>query len=161
MIEQKEFRLDLFYRLNVIPITVPPLRERREDIPVLINHFLQACNQKYNMKKQLDTGVYNTLAEYSWPGNVRELENLVERLVVTCINNIITVNDLPLNILNDINQPQSESRLIPLKEALENTERELLKRAFANYSSSYKIAEVLKINQSTVVRKAKKYGIKH
>ncbi len=161
MIDQNEFRLDLFYRLNVIPVTIPPLRERREDIPVLINHFLRVFDQKYNLKKQLDTGVYNTLAEYSWPGNVRELENLIERLVVTSINNIITVNDLPINILNDISQPQGGSELMPLREALENTERKLLEKAIANYSSSYKIAEVLKINQSTVVRKLKKYGIKH
>ncbi len=113
------------------------------------------------MSKQLDTGVYNTLAEYSWPGNVRELENLMERLVVTCINSIITVNDLPLGILNDLRNPRQEAKLMPLKEALENTERALLEEAFACYRSSYTIAEVLKINQSTVVRKAQKYGIKH
>lgn len=161
MIEKNEFRLDLFYRLNVIPVTIPPLRERPEDIPVLINHFLKTFNQKYGMSKQLDTGVYNTLAEYSWPGNVRELENLMERLVVTCINSIITVNDLPLGILNDLRNPRQEAKLMPLKEALENTERALLEEAFACYRSSYTIAEVLKINQSTVVRKAQKYGIKH
>ncbi|MDD3894654.1 MAG: sigma 54-interacting transcriptional regulator [Syntrophomonadaceae bacterium] len=161
MIDNNEFRLDLFYRLNVIPVTIPPLRERQEDIPVLINHFLNTFNLKYGMNKRLDTVVYNTLAEYSWPGNVRELENLMERLVVTCINNIITVNDLPLNILNDLGEPQQRNNLMPLKEALENTERDLLEKAFATYRSSYQIAEVLEVNQSTVVRKAQKYGIKH
>ena len=161
MIDNNQFRLDLFYRLNVIPITVPPLKERREDIPVLMNYFINIFNQKYGMNKRLDTGVYNTLADYSWPGNVRELENLMERLVVTCINDIISVKDLPVNIMNGSNRPRDGKQLIPLKQALENTERELLEIAFASYRSSHQIARVLEVNQSTVVRKAHKYGIKH
>ena len=161
MIDNNEFRLDLFYRLNVIPITVPPLRERREDIPVLMNYFINIFNQKYGMEKRLDTGVYNTLTDYSWPGNVRELENLMERLVVTCIKNIISVKDLPANFQTGFNRPKDGKQLIPLRQALENTERELLENAFTIYRSTYQIARVLEVNQSTVVRKAQKYGIKH
>jgi PAS domain S-box-containing protein len=161
MIEKGQFRLDLYYRLNVIPITVPPLRERQEDIPVLMNYFINIFNEKYGMKKRLDNSVYNCLVEYSWPGNVRELENLMERLVVTSINNIITIKDLPANIETGSTQTEGGKPLIPLRQAVENTERELLENAFTRYRSSYQVAEVLKVNQSTVIRKAQKYGIKH
>lgn len=161
MIDHNQFRLDLFYRLSVIPVTVPPLRDRREDIPVLMNYFLNIFNKKYGMEKRLDTSVYNIMAEYKWPGNVRELENLMERLVVTCITDIISVNDLPVDIQTGSSQPGENKHLMPLKQALENTERDLLKKAFASYCSSYQIARVLGINQSTVIRKAQKYGIKH
>lgn len=161
MIEKGQFRLDLFYRLNVIPINVPPLRERQEDIPVLMNYFLNVFNQKYQMKKRLDNSVYNCLVEYSWPGNVRELENLMERLVVTSINNIINIKDLPANIKTIAPAANVAGTLLPLREAVENTERELLETAFTRYRSSYQVARVLQVNQSTVVRKAQKYGIKH
>ncbi len=140
---------------------VPPLRERQEDIPVLMNYFINVFNEKYGMKKRLDNSVYNCLVEYSWPGNVRELENLMERLVVTSINNIITIKDLPANIENGSAQTEEDKRLIPLRQAVENTERELLENAFTRYRSSYQVARVLEVNQSTVVRKAQKYGIKH
>lgn len=161
MIDKGQFRLDLYYRLNVIPIMVPPLRERQEDIPVLMNYFINVFNQKYGMKKRLDNSVYNCLVEYSWPGNVRELENLMERLVVTSINNIITTKDLPANIETGSTQLKDNERLVPLRQAVENTERELLENAFTRYRSSYQVARVLEVNQSTVVRKAQKYGIKH
>lgn len=161
MIENKEFRLDLFYRLNVVPVIVPPLREHREDIPALMNHFINIFNQKYGMEKRIDTGVYNALIEYNWPGNIRELENLMERLVVTCIHDIITVQDLPANIRAGSGLSGEDKPMPTLREALENTERELLIDAFARYSSSYQIARVLGIDQSTVIRKARRYGIKH
>ncbi len=161
MIDNNQFRLDLFYRLSVIPVMVPPLRERREDIPVLTNYFLSIFNQKYGMEKRIDTKVYHALEDYKWPGNVRELENLMERLVVTCMSDIIAVNDLPANVRNMPGVLETDAPLIPLKRALENTERDLLKKAFSLYCSSYQIARALGINQSTVVRKAQKYGIKH
>jgi len=160
MIDKGQFRLDLYYRLNVIPIFVPPLRERREDIPVLVNYFLNVFNQKYGMKKQLDNKALNCLMEYNWPGNVRELENLIERLVVTNISDIIGREDLPPNIESVRTDVATGEKLIPLRKAVENTERELLKTAFARYNSSYQVARVLEVNQSTVVRKAQKYGIK-
>lgn len=161
MIAKGQFRLDLFYRLNVIPINVPPLRERQDDIPVLINYFLNVFNQKYQMKKRLDNNVYNCLSEYTWPGNVRELENLMERLVVTSINNIIGIKDLPANIKTNTPGINVGENLLPLREAVENTERALLETAFTRYRSSYQVARVLQVNQSTVIRKAQKYGIKH
>ncbi|MDD3024135.1 MAG: sigma 54-interacting transcriptional regulator [Syntrophomonadaceae bacterium] len=160
MIANHQFRLDLYYRLNVIPIFVPPLRERREDIPVLANYFIETFNNKYQMNKRLNKVVIDVLTEYDWPGNVRELENLMERLVVTSINNIITLQDLPASFKIPPVRVNSEQELIPLRQAIENTERQLLESAFARYRSSYQVAEALKVNQSTIVRKASKYGIR-
>lgn len=158
MIASHQFRLDLYYRLNVIPIIVPPLRERREDIPVLANYFIKTFNQKYQMNKRLHKTVIDVLTEYDWPGNVRELENLMERLVVTG-NNIINIQDLPASFKIPPAKISSKQELIPLREAVENTERQLLESAFARYRSSYQVAEALKVNQSTIIRKASKYGI--
>jgi len=158
MIDKKEFRLDLFYRLNVIPINVPPLRERPEDIPLLSAFFLNFYNNKYGLNKQIDHRVIEKFLEYNWPGNVRELENLIERLVITSVNKLIYVRDLPAYINN--NDFAYSGDLVPLKQAIENTERELLQNAFSRYNSTYQVAKALEVNQSTIVRKAAKYGLK-
>ncbi|HBK54013.1 sigma 54-interacting transcriptional regulator [Syntrophomonas wolfei] len=160
MIANHQFRLDLYYRLNVIPIFVPPLRERPEDVPVLANYFLNAFNDKYQMNKRLHKSVIDVLMEYHWPGNVRELENLMERMVVTSINNIISMQDLPASFKVPRLKLDNEQDLLPLRQAVENTERELLEAAFARFRSSYQVAAALQVNQSTVIRKAAKYGIK-
>lgn len=159
MVAKNGFRLDLYYRLNVIPVNVPPLRERRDDIPVLANYYLDMFNQKYGMNRRLHRSVVDCLCEYDWPGNVRELENLLEQLVVTGMHEIITVEDLPAAFAGKNSVDNKTGELLPLREVLENTERQLLERAFSCYGSTYKIARVLGINQSTVVRKAAKYGI--
>lgn len=160
MVAEQEFRADLYYRLNVIPINVPPLRERRDEIPALANYFLEMCNAKYHMQKRLHKSVMDCLLEYNWPGNVRELENLIERVVVTSGENIITVHDMPASFEMSVGQPEGDRKLLPLRQAVENAERQLLERAFSRYRSSYQVARVLEVNQSTVVRKAAKYGIK-
>ncbi|MGE5404047.1 MAG: sigma 54-interacting transcriptional regulator [Candidatus Saccharibacteria bacterium] len=160
MVFSKQFREDLYYRLNVVPIYVPPLRQRRDDIPALAWHFLEFFNDKYRMDKRLATDVLNCFLEYSWPGNVRELENLIERLVVTSLENVITPDALPASLKKGDPQQSETAEIIPLKDAVENTERQLLKNAFSQYKSSYQVARVLKVNQSTIVRKAAKYGIK-
>ncbi len=97
------------------------------------------------------------MQEYDWPGNVRELENLIERLLVTSAEEMITVDNLPASFKTNT---VLEQKIIPLRQAVENTEKQLLENAFARYRSSYQVARVLKVNQSTVVRKAAKYGIK-
>jgi len=160
MVEKKQFRLDLFYRLNVIPIYVPPLRERRDDIPVLVKYFLNNLNNKYQMEKHVDQRVIERFMDYSWPGNVRELENLVERLAITSINDIITLRDLPVNMVTGSFEEKEPSRILPLRQALEKTERALLETAYQHYNSTYQVAKVLEVNQSTIVRKAAKYGLK-
>ncbi len=162
MIRKGMFRQDLYYRLNVVPIHVPPLRERREDIPVLTNYFMDYFNKKYltnSCRKQIVPEVIDCFMEYDWPGNVRELENLIERLIVTTASPIITTGDLPLNLTNShISQLDTDVNMT-LKDAVEDTERKLIQNAYSRYKSTYEIAQVLEVNQSTVVRKAAKYGI--
>lgn len=98
LLNRGKFREDLYYRLNVVPIFIPPLRERREDIPLLIEHFLDKFNRKHRKRVSLSKDVLKTLMDHEWPGNVRELENTVERLVVMAKDNIIRATDLPLSI---------------------------------------------------------------
>ncbi len=160
MIDLQKFRLDLYYRLNVIPITVPPLRERLEDIPVLANYFLEVFNEKYGMNKRFHQDVIDCFLEYHWPGNVRELQNLTERLMVTSNDRIIKTSDLPGSIKRIWLKTDSDKGLSSLRQTVENAERQLLEKAFKRYKTTYQIAEALEINQSTVVRKAAKYGIK-
>ncbi len=158
MVVENLFRKDLYYRLNVVPIVVPPLRERREDIPVLSKHFLEMFNRRHKMVKRISADVLKYFISYDWPGNVRELENLIERLVVTTQHDIIGMDDLSSWVeLEAVSQPKS--KIIPLNTALENTERSLLQEAFSMYNSTYAVARVLGISQPTVVRKAAKYGI--
>ncbi len=159
MVFSKQFRKDLFYRLNVVPVVVPPLRERREDIPVLCRHFLNLYNRKYNFNKQISPELIKRLVKYNWPGNVRELENLIERLVVTTTSPVIEVDDLS-SWLMPIEEPfDTEFDLPNLNAALEKTERHLLEVAFSRYKTTYDVAHVLGISQSSVVRKAGKYGL--
>jgi len=162
MINNRQFRQDLYYRLNVVPIHVPALRERQEDIPVLTNYFLDYFNNKYltsSTSKQLAPEVIDCFMKHDWPGNVRELENLIERLIVTTAQTNISVNDLPLWLDRSHTYISGNSESISLKCAVEDTERKLLQYAFSRYKSTYEVARVLEINQSTVVRKAAKYGI--
>ncbi len=158
MVLDNLFRKDLYYRLNVVPILVPPLRERREDIPVLGKHFLEMFNHRHKMNKRLSADLIKHFISYDWPGNVRELENLIERLVVTTQHDIIGMDDLSSWAEIDT-ASQSKLEIIPLNIALANTERNLLQEAFSMYNSTYAVARVLGISQPTVVRKAAKHGI--
>lgn len=89
------FREDLYYRLNVVPIHIPPLSERKEDLEVLITYFLELFHKKYGVPKMLTPEAINVFYQYNWPGNVRELENLIERLFITVEEDIISLKDLP------------------------------------------------------------------
>ncbi len=162
MINNRQFRQDLYYRLNVVPIHVPALRERREDIPVLTNYFLEYFNHKYlanSTHKKLAPEVVDCFMKHDWPGNVRELENLIERLIVTTAQSYITMSDLPPWLDKSKTNNTGPAENISLRCAVEDTERKLLQYAFSRYKSTYEVARVLEINQSTVVRKAAKYGI--
>lgn len=162
MVKQGRFRQDLYYRLNVVPIYVPPLRERTEDIPTLAQHFLEHYSRRYSRTKQFSGEVLQAILNYSWPGNVRELENLVERLVVTSDGPYISMKDLPPDIARTSSEPVqcyvSVTGLTSLKKATELVEAQLVTKAMEQLGSTYKAAKVLGINQSTVVRKLKKYG---
>lgn len=160
MVAEGRFREDLFYRLNVIPIHIPPLRARPEDIASLLNHFLNKYNQKYKRNHSFSLEAENILVHYDWPGNVREVENIVERLVVTSEANEISAHDLPDKITDNVRGNEYNvcvRDICPLKEAQEELEEQLIRKAYDMYKSSYKVAEVLGINQSTAYRKMQKY----
>ncbi|MFX4263220.1 sigma-54 interaction domain-containing protein [Pelotomaculum propionicicum] len=162
MVEEGQFREDLYYRLNVIPIIIPPLRYRQEDIPVLINYFLEKLNCKYEKDKIISSEAVEVLCNYNWPGNVRELENLVERLLVTKECSEITVGHLPDYIFDGKSRFPNRVYVVdvcPLKEAVEELEKQLVTIAYKRYKNTYKIAEALEINQSTAVRKIQKYQL--
>jgi transcriptional regulator with PAS, ATPase and Fis domain/NAD-dependent dihydropyrimidine dehydrogenase PreA subunit len=161
MVEKGEFRADLFYRLNVVPIDIPPLRKRRDDIIPLIYHFLAKHNHAHRYNKTISRETREVLTEYSWPGNVRELENLMERLVVTVEGDEISVDDLPQYVKEQDDAFDSKvivEGVIPLREAVEEVERQLIKHAQEEHETTYEIAKALGVNQSTVVRKLKKYA---
>ncbi|CAN7598319.1 sigma 54-interacting transcriptional regulator [Peribacillus frigoritolerans] len=157
-IKQGRFREDLYYRLNVIPLKIPPLRERREDILPLIHHFIEQFNNKYDTNKTLSIDIIEGLQAYNWPGNVRELQNLVERLIVISDGRKINESFLPEGFMNQsLNRDKVQVLdILPLKECIELAERQLLKLAQSKFNSTVKIADVLEVNQSTISRKLKK-----
>jgi len=161
LIKERKFREDLYYRLNVVPLIVPPLRHRKEDIPVLIEHFLDAFLEKYDLHKIIASETMELLMNYHWPGNVRELENLVERVVVT----VDTLEVLPIHLPDYILHADGSKEKIfvldicSLKNATEELERQLLNKAFIKFHNTYRMADALEVNQSTVVRKMHRYGI--
>lgn len=168
MVDEGTFRKDLFYRLNVIPIAIPPLRERKEDIFVLTMSFLARFCEKYHRRLSFVPEAIDCLYEYDWPGNVRELENIVERLVVLNQASLIEKTDLPekirrasqLKVFSGTNpiHPHSE-KAITLKAAVADTERQLIQRALVNYNHLGPTAQALGIDISTLLRKCKKLGI--
>ena len=159
--EQGRFRMDLYYRLNVFPINIPPLRERLEDIEVLTQHFLDIYNSKYGKHNVVECSGIDTLKQYSWPGNIRELQNIVERLVIVSDQNATITKEQIGTLLNI--HPSYMLDLVRdelgLKEIVENIERQTIEKALSLGGSTRKAAKILKIDQSTVVKKAKKLGI--
>jgi len=156
-----KFRRDLFFRLNVLPIKIPPLRERQADIIPLTEQILKKYNKKYNTRKRIKPEVLDYFLSYPWPGNIRELENLLERLVVVA-DAVISAEDLPAAIKKTYRRGETERDMKPrfsLADSLEEYERSLIQKVFNECSSTYEMAERLGINQSTVVRKLKKYHI--
>lgn len=158
MVHEGHFRKDLYYRLNVVPIVIPPLRERKEDIPALIRYFLDKFNAKYGLNKKLTPEIIRAFYHYEWPGNVRELEHVMERIIV--INELETITLDYIQSILDVKPDQGKvicTDIIPLKLAKKEVEQHLVKTAYAMYKSTYKVAKVLEIDQSTVVKLLKKY----
>ncbi|MBV6680295.1 sigma-54 interaction domain-containing protein [Bacillus thuringiensis] len=152
MVKQGTFRKDLYYRLNVIPIAIPPLRERTEDILPLIYHYLQHFNKKYGRDVKLAPGTLQMFVGYPWEGNNREIENVIERIVIT-VDDVVTVEDLPLSMQEAAVEQSGQS----LYKMLEEVERNIILKAYKTYGSSYKVAEFLQISQSAATRKIKKF----
>jgi len=147
------FRKDLYYRLNVVPIAIPPLRERREGIPALVMHFVKKINSKYKMDKSITPGAMKLVLDYDWPGNIRELQNFIERVIVTTDE-----KDIREEHVNGIlNLGAESSRPVTLKERLEEVEKDMLFRYMEKYQNTYKVADQLGVSQPTIVRKLKKY----
>ncbi len=163
LVKENLFRADLYYRLNVFPIDVPSLNERKEDIPDLTAFFLNRFNNKYNKDKILDSTAIFELMKYSWAGNVRELENVVERMTIISSNRILVSDDVKdiLNIgdVDELDISHTTLARVSLKELVRDFERELVEQALKEGGSSYAAARILKTTQPTVVRKAKSLGI--
>lgn len=159
MVNKGKFREDLYFRLHVIPIEIPPLRERVEDISLLAQYYLNVMNEKYRCRKTLDPRTIDVLTQYHWPGNVRELENLIERLVLTVEEPVLRPEHLPYYLQKEKTAAFSAEKPSSLKEALEAVEKHWLQKAHASCHTTYEMAKFLGISQPSVVRKLKKYGI--
>ena len=189
-IKEGKFREDLYYRLNIIPIFIPPLRDRKSDIPLLVQNFLKKCNENQDQQaKVISDETIQILTNYSWPGNIRELGNFIERMVVLSVGDNITPRDLPEKVLGEVPReslPPMEKpgcELSPtemlqnglkqsffiglpegginLKNAVEEFERGLITEALEKTNwVKNKAAGLLELNRTTLVEKIKKMGLK-
>ena len=163
MVAEGTFRLDLYYRLNVIPISIPAIRERSDCIIPLIRHYINIFNQQVGFRKRLTREALDALTVYSYPGNVRELMNICERLVVMAESELIDVADLPSQITVQSGARQfSLGQLVggqSLQQTLDNVEKKVLADALQQYQNQSEIATALGVNQSTIARKLKKFKL--
>lgn len=159
LVRENRFREDLYYRLNVVPINVPPLRQRPDDILPLIQRNLIRCNHELGERKTISADALAILLKYPWPGNIRELQNIIERLVITTSHRVITEDDIFIFIKEAADANPTVYEELSLTAALEKAEKEILAQALENYGSTRAIARVLKVSQPTIVRKLNKYGL--
>ena len=165
MVAQGTFRNDLYYRLLVVPIHLPPLRERPEDIPLLIHYFLGAFNKRNHCRKTIQPEALNQLLSYSWPGNIRELENLIERLIVLSRYEEITLTDLPSYVTSfrperpPTPSSQAGSAKTSIGAVVSGAEADMLRRLYGQLRSWDKVAKELGVSRATIYRKAKKYHL--
>lgn len=162
-IEEGTFREDLYYRINVVELLLPPLRDRKEDIPALINHIIKSCSREYN--KPINGFTRDALAileSYDWPGNIRELKNICERAVLMSCGPLLTVDDLPLSLRKHSRRVEwlGEIQGDSLKEIVAEVEREVILKALdENNWNRSATAQALKINRSSLYAKMKELGI--
>jgi two-component system response regulator HydG len=164
LVQQDKFREDLYYRLHIIPIYLPPLRERKEDIPLLVNHFLKKLTSELNKPaKQITESAMERFISYHWPGNIRELENVLERAVVLCDREFIDIKDLP--ILNSAASEKLPSDVLDrfrlnLNDTLAAIEKQLIERAMNEKAGNKsQAAKLLGIQTSLLYYKLEKYGM--
>ncbi len=157
LISKGEFRQDLFYRLNVFPVKLPPLRERRDDIPLLLDHFLKMHSRDRNLQaKSFSQDAIKILMKYDWPGNIRELENLVERLSTLCKKPIIHLKDIPMFTMT-----KTEIKDMPLKKAVKTFEKQYVGAVLESVNwSRTKASEILGIHRNTLLAKINELGMK-
>jgi transcriptional regulator with PAS, ATPase and Fis domain len=157
LIEENKFREDLYYRLNVISIHIPPLRERREDIFYLVTHFVKKYNEIYKVNHVFSNKAMDYLESYAWHGNTREIENLVERMVITADDYIITEDMLPQSIYKKETIDNYNFKNKSLKEILEYVEKQVILDSYKEYRTTTRVAEALGISQPSVSIKLNKY----
>jgi transcriptional regulator with PAS, ATPase and Fis domain len=166
LVEKGNFREDLYYRLRVIPIEIPPLRDRRSDIPLLVHHFLDIMKRAKKKKiKGISKDAMKSLLNYDWPGNVRELENIVERMVILTEDDHLTLDDLPEKVAQTSSPDATIQTVIPdegfsLSNAINEYEKQLIINALEKSDwVKNRAAKLLKMNRTTLVEKIKKQGI--
>jgi len=162
MVAQHSFRADLFYRLNVVPIHLPPLRERTDDIVPLAIHFLEGFNRKYSSNIRFEPEILLAFERHPWPGNVRELENLIERMLIMNEDEVLTLKHLPFNV-NSVPEQQAlviqVNEPLPFEKAIEMLEIELLRKTLQAYPTIRQAAKFLGVSHPTVLRKIQKYKL--
>jgi DNA-binding NtrC family response regulator len=161
-VKERTFREDLFYRLNVVPIHVPPLRERREDIARLARHFVRKISRESHRDvSDVSTGALDALTRYGWPGNVRELENVIHRAVVLARGPVIQLQDVPLDVAMPETSRLEETAATPLREACDHFERQyvlrVLERVHWNVSRA---ARMLGVHRNTILTKLASWGVR-
>lgn len=168
LIEEKRFRRDLYYRLNVFPIRVPNLDERKAEIPALVEYFMGKYTEKFGMKRTIAEDAVEYLKECSWPGNIRELENVVQRLLITSKNEVITILDVMKELHADLfdkistnyDEPAFEdAERMNLDDMVSNFEKNIIQYACEKHGSTRKAAKAIGISQTQLVRKKNKYNI--
>jgi len=160
LVKESAFREDLYFRLKVVTLTIPPLRERTEDIPLLVDHFVGDLAGKYSKDiTDVSGDVHRRLAQYDWPGNVRELRNCVEHMVVVDRDGVLGVDDLPDHIQPGEGAPVQNTQLVGM--SLEQAERELIRNTLAQVDGNrVEAASILGIGERTLYRKIKEYGLR-
>ncbi len=162
-VEEEKFREDLYYRLNIVPIELPPLNERKEDIPLLVDHFLKKLNQRFHKNvKEISPKTLDFLCKYSWPGNVRELENMIERLVALAKKAKISSRELPLDILmnESISLESLREEGISLRQGRDQFEKEFIGKVLEKTGwNQTRAAEVLGVHRNTLLLKIESLGI--
>ena len=159
LVAEKSFREDLYYRLKVVEIDLPPLRERVEDLSILIYYFLNQYDKKYKFSHSIDPQALELLTKYHWPGNVRELSNVIENLVVVVEEEVIAPHHLPpyMYSKNEYQYNISVDDISDLGEELEKLEKAIIQEAYKKHGTSYKVAAALGISQSQAIRKIRRY----
>jgi DNA-binding NtrC family response regulator len=164
MIQKGTFREDLYYRINVLTIHLPVLRERREDIPALIEYFVKKLNGRHGISRQFTPEAIGRLAEYSYPGNVRELRNIVERVLMLCEREAIGVADLPPEVRREMRRSSAGwdgvRHNVSLQQIIKRTEKKMISRMLRLMNGNkLKAARMLNISRSTLYAKMEEYGI--
>ena len=160
-VREGRFREDLFYRLNVVPVLVPPLRERKEDIPDLAGHFLSVYREKNKKEvKEISKKGLDLLVRYDWPGNVRELENCIERAVIIARGEVIAPADFPPQIQSLSSEKEDSGIRLPAGATLQEVEKALILKTLEDTGGNRsRAAEIMGINRRTLQNKLKEYGI--